>query len=329
MFNYQKICQDTLISLPIRTKDIIGKRFGFVDNGNRQTLELIGREYNLSRERVRQIEYEGLKKTKLKMKSPSFQKVFDYFVEELKAVGFIRRNDLLLNQLGEIKDSNYIFFLLTLGDNFEKFLETNNFYSFWSINKEATDTALKSIDFFIKELERKKCLLSSPSSVNPFYFEISKYILKSPENLYGLTYWSEVNPKTIRDKVYLVLKKQEAPIHFNDISNLIDNLDLGLNPCSKKKSNPQTIHNELIKDKRFVLVGRGMYALEEWGYNPGTTREIIFKLLKNAKKSLSKKEILEKVLKQRLIKKSTILLNLNNKSYFSKDSKGRYTINNY
>jgi len=88
----------------------------------------------------------------------------------------------------------------------------------------------------------------------------------------------------------------------------------------------QTVHNELIKDSRFVLVGRGIYALEEWGYYPGQVKDVILRVLREERKPITKEEILEKVLEQRLVKENTILLNLSNKKYFERDVQGKYKV---
>ena len=146
------------------------------------------------------------------------------------------------------------------------------------------------------------------------FLEISKRIQKNSEGLLGLLDWPEIHPRGIKDKAYLVFQKEKKPLHFTQVANFIE------------RALPQTVHNELIKDSRFVLVGRGIYALEEWGYEDGFVKDIISKTLKEAGKPLSKEEILEKVLKQRLVKENTVLLNLSNKKYFSKISEGLYTI---
>ena len=118
----------------------------------------------------------------------------------------------------------------------------------------------------------------------------------------------------MKDKAYLVFKKENKPLHFTEVASLIDS------------ALPQTVHNELIKDSRFVLVGRGIYALKEWGYERGYVKDVIFKVLKSAQKPLDREEILEKVLEQRIVKKNTVLLNLSNKNYFLRTSEGNYTI---
>ena len=132
--------------------------------------------------------------------------------------------------------------------------------------------------------------------------------------------WPEITPRGARDKAYIILKEQNRPLHFREIAELINQANLGSNLAQA-----QTVHNELIKDERFVLVGRGTYALKDWGYQPGTVRQVIAQLLKEHG-SLAKEDILEKVLKDRLVKESTVLINLQNRQHFNKREDGKYTL---
>ena len=140
--------------------------------------------------------------------------------------------------------------------------------------------------------------------------------------MYGLKGWLEINPRGVKDKAYLVLKKQNKPLHFRDITEFIDKLPFPF----ERQAHTATVHNELIKDQRFVLVGRGLYALKEWGYEPGVVKDIIYKTLKESKQPLTKQEILERVSKQRFVKPNTIALNLQNSDCFVKDQEGKYRI---
>jgi DNA-directed RNA polymerase delta subunit len=126
--------------------------------------------------------------------------------------------------------------------------------------------------------------------------------------------WTEISPKGTREKVYLVLKEHQKPLHFIEIAKTIDKFKLG-----KRKAHPQTVHNELIKDERFILIGRGIYALSEWGYFQGTIKEVIESILEKNKKPMDKNQIIEEVLKIRKVKKTTIMINLNNKNYFKRE----------
>ena len=92
-----------------------------------------------------------------------------------------------------------------------------------------------------------------------------------------------------------------------------------------KEAHVATTHNELIKDDRFVLVGRGLYALSEWGYSNGVVRDVIKTVLKD-KGALTKEDVIKEVLKQRQVKENTIYVNLQNPRYFRKDVKGRYSL---
>jgi len=341
IFNYQKICRELLKDLPERQKEVILRRFGLTSpqgpgGGKRETLEAIGRDLAITRERVRQIEKGGF--LKIKPKIAKYQRVFQYFRQELKKCGGLRKEEILLRELGGKKQKPQIYFLLTISDNFERFgevkegkpsfpsltfaRENEDFYSFWALNLDSLNAAKDVIDALsgkLKEIGKPLSLKEMSSFFSPanpalaYYLEVSKKILQNSNGLYGLKDWPEINPRGVKDKAYLVFKKLGKPLHFEEVAKLVEG------------ALSQTVHNELIKDPRFVLVGRGIYALKEWGYTPGQVKDVIFKILKEDG-PLTQSEILERVLKQRLVKESTILLNLNNKKHFLRDTQGRYQI---
>jgi hypothetical protein len=105
-------------------------------------------------------------------------------------------------------------------------------------------------------------------------------------------------------------------MHFGDVADAIVDL-------FSKKAHVATTHNELMKDPRFVLVGRGLYALAEWGYSPGVVRDVIRDVLK--KKPLTREQVLDEVKKVRYVKDNTILVNLNDSRYFKKSKTGTYS----
>ncbi|MFZ1600625.1 MAG: hypothetical protein WAT31_04585, partial [Candidatus Saccharimonas aalborgensis] len=146
-------------------------------------------------------------------------------------------------------------------------------------------------------------------------------LLASLKDVWGLVKWPTVNPKNIRDKIYVILADGGKPLHFSDIAKTIKQSDF-----KRKDVTTQAIHNELIKDKRFVLIGRGIYALDEWGYSKGTVSDIITKVLKKAGEPLHRDEIVKRVLKSRQVKETTILLNLQSKSEFKRVAKATYTL---
>jgi hypothetical protein len=137
---------------------------------------------------------------------------------------------------------------------------------------------------------------------------------------WGPADWPEIRPRTITDKIYLVLKQADQPLHFREIANRINQF------FADKPANAATVHNELILDDRYVLVGRGIYALKESGYQAGRVVDIVARILKQARHSLSKDDILDKVLAQRLVKKTTISLILSNKQLFQRLPDGTYSL---
>jgi len=319
-FNYQKICADLLKDLPPREKEVILRRFG-LKTGERETLETIGKYFGITRERVRQIEEVGI--GKMKPKIGNYQKIFHSFIQYLKNHGGLRKEAILLEDLGSKKYQPQVYFLLSIGEKFERFGETEDFYSLWVLNQNSLDLAKKAVDSLFSKLKttrkplplkKLKYSQSLSEAALSSYLEISKKIQKNSDGFFGLKDWPEINPRGVKDKAYLIFKKIGKPLHFTEVTNFIEG------------AQKQTVHNELIRDPRFVLVGRGIYALSEWGYFPGQVKDVISRVLKETANPLTKEEILKKVLSQRVVKKNTILLNLSNKKHFSRTPEGKYII---
>jgi DNA-directed RNA polymerase delta subunit len=114
---------------------------------------------------------------------------------------------------------------------------------------------------------------------------------------------------------------KHEPMHFSEIAKEIKESNF-----KRKNVTVQAIHNELIKDPRFVLIGRGIYALSNWGYKKGTISEIITGILEKSDTPLTREEIVKQVLRVRRVKETTILLNLQNKKLFKKVGRNQYTL---
>ena len=318
-FKYKKICSDLLKDLGARQKSIMSRRFG-LDQEDKETLEAIGRDFGICRERVRQIEQLGLKKVQEKVKK--YNTVFASFSSYLNNFGGLKKESVLLEELGG-NHKNEVFFLLNLKNSFERIKENDDFYSLWTTDKKSFSQANNIISSIAQNLKSNKELISlkdikkitsEKEKVLVSYLEASKKIQKSNKGLYGLLDWPEINLRGIKDKSYIALKEVGEPLHFSQVSKLI------------KGSNVQTVHNELIKGDKFVLVGRGIYALSEWGYSSGQIKDVIARTLESAGGPMEKNEILDKVLKQRIVKRNTVLLGLGDKKRFIKNSDGKYNI---
>jgi hypothetical protein len=228
--------------------------------------------------------------------------------------------------------------LLTLADSFYRFSQTEDFYPFWAINKNISEKLREVVSGLVETFQTENRPLSEDyllktkiaKKESPQFLlscvEVAKKIERGPFGEIGLVDWPEIRPRGVRDIAYLVLKKIEKPLHFREIVEVSDEILKDF--LANRKILPQTLHNELIRDERFVLVGRGIYALREWGYNPGTVKEVIIRILKACQKPMPKEKILQAVQKERLVKENTILLNLADKNYFLRDDQGNYTIKN-
>lgn len=328
--SFKKVTANLLKSLDEKTSNIIERRFG-LKSGKAETLESIGRDHGVTRERVRQIEKEGF--NLVREKSKKYSQLFNSFNKTLDSLGGFKREDALLSSLGKQRNESY--FLLSLNEDLKRIPESENFHSFWIKRDKDKREIEKAFSLAVKELKREGASLSGEELYSRLKgktcldkkafvssLEISKEIGENPDGKYGLKGWVEISPRGIKDKAYLVLRREENPLHFTRIASNIEKFSF----FKDQKVHTATVHNELIKDSRFVLVGRGMYALKEWGYEPGVVKEIIFKVLKNSKKPLSKEEVLEEVSKQRYVKENTVFLNLHDRKNFERDSQGRYTV---
>jgi hypothetical protein len=343
-FDYKKITQNILKSLPERTRAVVSRRFSLNKAGKPETLEAIGKSYNITRERVRQIENDGMKRARNILEESDvkdeFKKIKVYFEKKISACGGVRKEEKLLEEIGSIEQKDNVLFLLSLSDSLVREKEDDNFYPFWALNKDLASSARKTASDFINSLKEK----GSPETLESLHseykksggkasfeafscsLEISKDIYKTLDGkMVGLKSWPEVNPRTVKDKIKLILKEKEKPLHFKEIAEMISELNEALTN-KNKRLHPQTVHNELIRNQDFVLVGRGYYALKDWGYNPGQVKDVICQVLQASNGSLSKEDVVSSVLKQRMVKESTILLNLQNKNFFLKDEEGKYKV---
>jgi len=322
--DYKKITKELLQGLPPRTINVVERRFG-LSKDRKETLESIGRDFNITRERIRQIENETA--VKIRPVLAQNKKVVDHFNNVFSLFGGIKKEDDLLDYLG---DKNNAYFILSNLGVYQRIAESPDFYTCWITDASALENAKKTIKSAINLLTREKRPLAlnellKTQNIDKDIFmsriQVSKKIGLDYSGRYGLANWIEVNPKGIKDKAYLVIKNEQKPVHFADVARKIEQL-----PISRSSVHTATVHNELIKDGRFVLVGRGLYALAEWGYEPGIVKDIIAKILKSSNKPLSKEEILKKVGEQRFVKENTIALNLQNRNLFLRNSSGKYTI---
>lgn len=336
-FNPKQVVKRLISTLPVRAKDVIVSRFGLGKEVKKMTLEAIGKKYGITRERVRQIENYAIANVR---KSDNFKKEEAVFVE-LDAIihemgCIVAEEDLLAHTSKDKSVQNNISLLLILGDQFKREKEDDEFKHRWYVDHELSKRVHEALRKLYKTLSDEDLLpegeiisqfLEQIKDINEQYknhevvkrwLSMSKHIGKNPLGEWGKMSSSNVKARGIRDYAFLVIRKHGSPIHFREVASAIEKM-------FGKKAHVATTHNELIKDKRFVLVGRGLYALTEWGYVSGVVKDVIRHVLeKNG--PLKKDEVIEKVLKERYVKENTILVNLQNPKYFKRDKEGRYSV---
>ena len=332
---FRQVFDEVISYFSPRSQKVIRMRYG-IGAEKAKTLEEIGNKYQITRERVRQIIQEIIKKIISK-------KIGDANIKEVKKNivftiaeknGIITEKEMLSLLGGSTQEEKgfILFFLdifneissLKIPQEMEPAILLPDFdIESWKNIKNSTKEILeknskplndedlfREISIREKEIDKKKFF---------DFLNVSAEIKKNNFGKWGVVHWKEISPKGTREKIHLILSEIRKPLHFREIAKYID-----IHKLSKKKAHPQTVHNELIKDSRFVLIGRGIYALSEWGYQKGTVKDVLKNILQNSKEPMNKDDILNKVFELRQVKKSTIIINLNN--YFVKIGKDCYAL---
>jgi hypothetical protein len=335
-FKPKQVTKRLLSVLSNRAQDVLVNRLGLGTDTKRMTLEAIGKKYKITRERVRQIENYSIATIRKSKEYAKEKAVFDELKAIMLELGAVVSEHQLLEHLSKDKSTqNHLHFLLIVGEEFVKEKEDDEFKHRWHIDRELSKKIHESLRKLYSTLSDDEILLESDmiekfleglqdvsekyknQEIAKRWLELSKLIDKNPLGEWGKASSPNINAKGMRDYAFLVIRRHGSPIHFREVAKLITEL-------FKKKAHVATTHNELIKDPRFVLVGRGLYALREWGYMSGVVKDVIREVLeKNG--PLGKDQIIEKVLKERYVKENTILVNLQNPKFFKKNKEGKYT----
>jgi len=341
MLSATKAINSILQGLTDRQKEVISGRFGLTGSKEGATLAAIGDRMKVTRERVRQIEKSALAALAKQIGgNQACLQILACGKKYLKNSGGVAKKDLLLKHAENFADGlneNHVALLIEASGAFRLCQGDDDFWPFYYLCKNDLKTAANFVDKWTGFLQSSKSEILSglykaklasfvranqvPKSAAENFLSISKKICEGPYGDIGLRDWPEIRPATTRDRAYLVLKKGGNPMHFTSIAGVINKDGLG----GAQVALAPTVHNELIKDARFVLVGRGIYGLRETGYEPGIAREVIQKILKKHG-PLAHKEIIAHVQKQRFFKPNTVLINLQNKNFFERLPDGKYRV---
>lgn len=328
-----------LIVLSDKEKYIISNRFA-LNESRRLTLEEIGDHFGVTRERVRQIEKTALRKLERNAQNTNVKILTEFAKLLLDKEGGIARDsyfkELLMKILPNVTDEELqdLHLALTLDSDIHFESNTLKFHPYWRL-KNLPEDVLKTIaNAGSKIMQKAKHVLpldkitesinaqmgtSFKESTVTNILRISKDC-KFTEGGVGLYTWRHIHPRTLKDKIFFIFHREKKPLHFGKIGELIRQSDF-----DTKHVNTQAVHNELIRNESFILIGRGIYALKDWGYKTGTVADVITEILTPGV-PLSRDEISKKVLEQRHVKTITIYLNLKNKLQFARVGRDKYTL---
>ncbi len=314
-----------LSDMPERSRTIVAKRFG-ITGRKPMTLQAIGNVYGITRERVRQIVQSGIRSAREKAEEAAVRSVRTHLTDYLRTHHGIALEEAMIKELagGDAKEEGAIrFFLESVADvdfvNAKKLPVSDRvvmLHDFDTSKWHAVHTTVKDVLFSTQQTCTSHRLHRTVQDVHGAivheefvtYMTVSREVGKNPFDKWGLVEWDEISPRGVREKALLIMKEQGRPMHFREIAKAIDAVGLGKNG---KTSHPQTVHNELIRDKNFVLVGRGVYALSSKNYVRGTVKDVIENVLANATEPLTAQDVVDRVLKMRYVKPSTVRVNLN------------------
>ncbi len=334
--NLVKDAEKIIGVLKERQKKVLIRRFGLLGS-EKATLAKIGGDINRTRERIRQIEAAALKELEKEENQELIaetQKRLKAYVDRLGGVVVEREIVPLVMEKRDQEKVNALSLLLTILPELERTKKNQTFLRYWfnrDCKKKDIEEVADKYEQILKKAGQPIAIDRLLSRVGKTGFEkkrlisifnIKRSLGKDKQGRVGLMKWFEINPKSARDKAYLVLKEDGEPLHYRMIAKKIREESF----YSKHNPTAPTVHNEVILDKRFVLIGRGIYALKEWGYQPGTVQDVIVNLLKKNTQGLSREEIIKKVLEQRQVARNTIMANLNQGDTFQKKGENRYQV---
>lgn len=342
------IVANLLKDLSQKEADTLSRRFG-LSGLHSDTLEEIGKRFGVTRERVRQIEGAAIQKLKHGRHFADLVHPAEELIRQiLEANGGAMTEEHLLMDLfrdhppREYDDVSVRFLLnVMLTDRFDHVDAADGLRPGWKVKAVLIRPLQQTLDAIVDYLGRthqavvvdvllarladEPYFRAQPDKLNEeklvSYLELNPKTGKNPFGEYGLTEWGSIAPRRMNDKIFLVLKKHGKPMHFTEIAQAINEAGF-----DRRKAYAPTVHNELILNKHYVLIGRGVYALRDWGYKPGVVADVLVDILRGSPHPLKRDELVAKVLEQRQVKKNTIHLALTDQTKFFKHTDGTFSL---
>ncbi len=338
--------KDVLIYCKPKERLVLMRKFA-LDGGKEIPLQRIGKEYSLTRERVRQIETQALMRfRRLIVGNETYMNVLTEGKKILEVHGWILSEEALIAKIinkNLFKFSKAELKLILVSDFDITYLKRNKylnkaFYIEPLYEDLLTKMVLFSQDYFKEKWESedlyefigilKENFLEDFKDIGAlkndlFYINFFQIVrdMAVLDGKIGLLDFPDINPKTIKLKMLYTMKRLNKPIHYQELPAKI----MEWFPNSNVKVN--TVHNDLVKHNDiFVNLGLGLYGLKEWGYEGGSVRDILIRVLKKFDRPMNAKELAKEVLREKMVSPNTVTLNLQKyKSDFKRIDKGLYT----
>ena len=337
--------KDVLLYCKPKERLILMRKFGL--DGNKETpLQKIGKEYSLTRERVRQIETQALMRfRRLIVGNEVYMNVLQESKNILESHGGILGEDALISKIinkNLFKFSKQELKLILVSDFDITYLKRNKeinkaFYIEPLYEDLLTKIVLFTLQHF-KERNHSQDLYEFISELKDYFAEDTKDIPSLKNDLFYVNFFNivknitildwkiwllefdDINPKTVKLKMLYTMRRLNKPIHYQELPVKI----LERFPGEVTKIN--TIHNELVKNNDlFVNQGLGLYWLKERGFQGGSVKDILIRIFKKNNHPMTAKELTREVLREKMVSPNTVILNLQKfKDDFQRVDKGTY-----
>ncbi len=335
--DFKEFMEKLLGLLSTRERDVIERRFA-IGYDKKETLDHIGKSYSVTRERIRQIEAVAIQKLARISQDKSIRVIHDIAKEVLAKFGGVMGEDQLVSEMLKVIDgaqetnTNSLKFTMRVSKDLVKHEKNQFFRPFWHLKTLSFAEIKNAMKDITKVLKKNGDVMDVNEIASELKTKYPKEMIKSlmyvdwnfleVKGKWGLTSWRHINPRSIRDCIAIVLKEEGKPLHFTEIMKKI----VQKFP-ERKRVTPQASHNELIRHNEFVLLGRGMYGLREWGMASGTVSDLIRQVLLENGGTMRRSDIIEEVLKKRDVRVGTISLSLQKYPFFERTGRAVYTYN--
>jgi hypothetical protein len=292
--NPENLLHELFSDVDERTMNVISRRYGLLD-GEAETLASIGESYNVTRERIRQIQSKAIKRFGRKISSKRYEPTLLLIEENIRNHSHIitdEEADILVPEIIKSKKydgSSVMNLLCDLG-----LYKTCNLkgFTYYTVKSDHLEPALL-IPSVIKLLKRSSKPISMENLINEV--KKNKKVNAKPEILSAvLIKVGETDPRieqisnqyilsrstTSRNIALItkILEDENIPLHFTEIASRVnDQLPKSLSLDVRR------IHGILIESDCFSHTGqRGTYALTLWGFRKDSTLQIAKECILNA-----------------------------------------------